>query len=139
MQIEKYLGKNATSMLQENPFKDWVFEKSVETDLEEPIIQYDFVGHGLELRCDQDNKISVIFIHSDHEALFAFPFSWKREQILERFGPPSKSGRKTKDPILGEFGEWDRFDRADYAIHIEYRTDCDSIKKITLMRTDLVP
>ena len=131
-------------MLRENPFKDWLFERSVETDLEEPIVQYVFSTHGLALRCDQDENISVIFFYSDHyngfdESMLEFPFSWKREQVLRKLGSPSKSGFKTKHPILGEFGEWDRFDRPNYAIHIEYRPDYDSIKKITLMRSDVVP
>lgn len=144
MEISKYLGKHVSAMLKEHPFKDWLFERSVETDLEEPIILYVFQKHGFELRCDQHEKVSVIFMYSDDyngfdENLLEFPFSWNREQILGRFGAPSKSGPKTKDPVLGEFGEWDRFDRSKFAIHIEYRTDRDSIKKITLMRTDVVP
>src|ERR1700744_3581778 len=122
MGIEKYLGKHVSVLLQEHPFENWLFKKSVETDLEEPIVQYVFKDRGLELRCDQVEKISVIFLSSDEchgfdEALMEFSFSWKREQILGRFGTPSKSGQKMKDPILGEYGNWDRFDGPDCSIH----------------------
>jgi hypothetical protein len=42
------------------------------------------------------------------------------------------------DPILGEYGPWDRFARLGYTIHVEYRADADCIKMITLMRPDVV-
>jgi hypothetical protein len=144
MEIEKYLGQHVSAMLRESPFKDWPFVKRVENDLEEPIILYVFKGHGFELQCDQNYKISVIFLTSaqdndSDETLFNFTFSWKREQVLRHFGTPSKSGGRMTDPILGEYGGWDRFDRLDHTIHIEYRTDKDRIKMITLMRSDVVP
>jgi hypothetical protein len=143
--IADYLGSPASSILQATPFKDWPVEKSFEEeDLEEPIINYVFLRHGLELRCDRDDKISVIFLYSDefngfNEGLFEIPFSWGRDQVLEHFGTPSKSGGKVSDPILGNYGAWDRFTLPGRVVHFEYRANSDSIKKITLMREDMVP
>lgn len=69
--------------------------------------------------------------------LIALPFSFTRLQVIERFGPPSESGGRINDPILGEYGAWDRFARPGYAIHVEHRVDADRVKKITLMRADV--
>lgn len=142
--IAGYLGTRASSMLQAAPFKDWPVEKSSEEDLDEPVILYVFPRHGLELRCDQDDTISVIFLYSDelngfNEKLFAPRFSWRRDQVLEHFGAPSKTGRRVSDPVLGDYGAWDRFTGLGHAVHVEYRVDCDSIKKVTLVREDRVP
>jgi filamentous hemagglutinin len=144
MMISEYLGNHVSSMLGKAPFKNWPVEQSSEEDLEESITHYLFTRHGLELRCDRDDNISVIFLYADNyggfdEGLLEIPFSSSRAQTLEHFGSPSKSGGKTSDPVLGEYGAWDRFTRQGYAIHVEYRTDSDRISKITLMRSEVVP
>ena len=142
--ITEFLGKHVSSILEREPFKNWPVERSVELDLEEPIIQYVFKGHALALRCDRDDKISVIFLRADYhnnldEELFKIPFFWARKQVLDHFGTPSKSGEKISDPILGEYGAWDRFELPTYTVHIEYRTDRDEIKRITVMSNEAVP
>lgn len=131
-------------MLDDAPFNLWPVEKSFEKDLAEPIFHYVFPQHGLELRCDCDDKISVIFLYSDEfngfdEKKLDAPFSSSRKKTIELFGAPSKSSGKINDPILGECGAWDRFARVGHTIHIEYRTDADRINKITLIRADVVP
>ena len=142
--LANYLGKPVSAMLADMPFKLWPIEKSFEDDLAEPIIHYVFPQHGLELRCDRDDKVSTIFLYSDEfngfdESLFDVPFSSNRQEVKERLGPPSKSGDKVSDPILGEYGAWDRFARPRHTIHVEYRAGADRVKKITLIRTDVVP
>jgi hypothetical protein len=144
MKIPEYLGKHVSILLEEVPFKNWPVEKSIEDDLEEKLTSYMFKEHGFEVSCDRNDKISVIFLYSDKyngfaESLFEIPFSWNQKQVLEHFGVPSKSGGKVSDPILGDYGPWDRFTRPGYAIHVRYRTDSDRIKQITLMRSDVVP
>jgi hypothetical protein len=139
-----YLGKPASTMLEALPFKLWPFEKSFENDLPEPIIYYIFPNHGLELRCDRDDKVSVIFLSSDEyhgfdDSLLDIPFSSNRQQVRDLFGTPSKSGDKIKDQILGEYGPWDRFARLGYTVHFEFQPYVDRIRKITIMRADIVP
>src|SRR6516162_3551186 len=119
MKLPEYLGKHATHLLRDEPFKNWQVERSLERDLK--IIHYVFQGHGLELRCDRNENISVIFLFSDDgncfpDTLFEVPFLWNREQVLARFGAPSKSGEKRTDPILGTYGPWDRFAQQDFTI-----------------------
>lgn len=142
MSIEKYIGKHVSNMLQRQPFKNWVVERSLEDGLEEPIIHYVFQDRGLELRCDRDEKISVIFLNSDEhfgEDFFEIPFSLGRTEVLEHFGKPSNSGGRISDPVLGEYGAWDRFSRYGYTIHVEFWNNADQIKKITLIRNDVIP
>ena len=142
--LANYLGNPASAMLEDLPFKVWPVQKSFEDDLPERIIHYVFPQHGLELRCDSHDNVSTIFLYSDEfngfdESLFDVPFSSSRLQVKERLGTPSKSGGKISDPILGEYGAWDRFARSGHTVHIEYRADADNIKKITLIRSDVVP
>jgi hypothetical protein len=144
MMFSEYLGNHVSRMLGKAPFKDWPVERSFEDCLEEPITHYVFKKHGLELRCDSEDNISAIFLSADDhggfdEALFEIPFSSSRAQVQEHFGRPSKSGGKLSDPVLGEYGAWDRFTRKGNVIHIEYRPDSDRIRKITLIRSDVVP
>lgn len=139
MSIEGYLGKHVSDLLESEPFKNWPYERSVEDDLEEQIIHYVFSEHTLELRCDKNEKIVVIFLYSDKYSLFEISFSHSRAQVFEKLGRPSKSGEKTSDPILGDYGAWDRFLHSGFAIHIEYRIHEDKIKAITLMCNDVIP
>ena len=142
--LAHYLGNPTSTMLEASPFKLWPVEKSFEDDLPEPIIHYIFPQHGLELRCDRHDNVSTIFLYSDEfngfdESLLDAPFSSNRKKVIELLGAPSKSGGKISDPILGEYGAWDYFARLGHTIHVEYRVDTDCIKKITLIRADLVP
>ena len=131
-------------MLGEVPFSLWPVEKSIEDDPGVPLVHYVFPKHGMELCCDLDDRISVIFLFADEfggfdESLLGIPFSWSRREVIAYFGAPSKSGAARKDPILGEYGPWDRFLVRGYAVRVEYRTDADCIKDITLMREDAIP
>jgi hypothetical protein len=142
--LRNYLGGPASAVLADPLFKHWSFEKFLETDLEKPLIDYVFAKDGLDFVCDEDDKVKSIFLYSDEsrcfrEGLDDLPFSSTRQQVVQRFGPPSISGSRVTDPILGEYGAWDRFTLPGYTIHVEYRLDADLLKKVTLMRADVVP
>ncbi len=140
--LADYLGTPASALLAESPFKHWPFEKSIEDGLDQPVIQYVFPQHGLELRCDGDDKVNTIFLYSDEYFGFdesVLPFTSSRRQVMQRLGSPSKSGGKISDPILGEFGAWDRFTKSEHTIHVEYQLNTDRIRKFTLIRANVVP
>jgi hypothetical protein len=144
MRIAEYLGEHASRMLDTEPFKSWSVEKSIDDDFEERIIQYVYKQHGLEFHCAADERITVIFLYLDgcsefEKSLFEIEHFRNREQVLGHFGVPSKSGTKTNHPILGESGAWDRFAKAGFTIHFEYKTNSDAVNKITMMRSDIVP
>jgi plasmid stabilization system protein ParE len=141
--LVEYLGKSASALLGAPPFDAWAVERSVEEDLPDPLIHYVFTGRGVELRCDRDERISAIFIESDEwiecDPAVGVRFESTRSVVLDRLGVPAKSGAGLRDPILGDYGAWDRFSKAGYAVHVEYRVNEDRIKRITLIRGDLVP
>ena len=142
--LSHYLGKKASVLLADPPFKNWTFEKSFETGLEKLLIDYVFAQNGMDFVCDEDEKVNSIFLYADESRCFKedvqdLPFTANRQGVIARLGSPSKSGGRFSDPILGECGAWDRFARFGYAIHVEYRLDASGIKKITLMRADIVP
>lgn len=142
--LAKYLGNPVSAMLTEEPFNNWDYETSFENDLEKPRIDYVFPQNGLDITCDGDERVTTIFLYADvsrhfAEGLHDIPFSATRQQTLALLGRPSRSGGRISDPILGEFGPWDRFDGSDYSVHIAYRADADRIKQITLIRADRIP
>lgn len=142
--LSNYLGREASTLLADPPFKNWTFEKSFETDLEKPLIDYVFAQDGMDFVCDGEDRVNSIFLYADESRYFKIgvqdlPFSLSRTDVISSLGSPSKSGSRISDPILGEYGAWDRFARSGYVIHLEYNIDADAIKKITLMRADVVP
>jgi hypothetical protein len=142
MRMAEYLGRPVASLLEDAPFRNWPFERSVEAGLEELRIYYVFTGRGLEVICDHDETVAVIFIHReecDGFILSEIPFTLGRKEVLDHLGMPSKSGEKIFDPILGEYGPRDLFVHPRFAVHVEYQADTDAINMITLMRSDVVP
>ena len=144
--LANYLGREASILLADPPFKDWTFEKSFENDLEKPRIGYVCAqDDGIDFVCDGEDKVRSIFLlNFDESRCFKdgvqdLPWTSSRQEVIARLGSPSKSGGRISHPILGEYGVWDRFTRSSYAIHVEYRLDADVIKRITLMRSDVVP
>ncbi len=137
--LARYLGRPVADMLGDMPFKFWPVEESHEEDLNPPLTNYEFPENGLSVTCDK--AVRAIFLQSEEfdEYLLGFPFSLTRQQIRERFGTPTRSGVKHTDEILGEMGNWDRFDGPEYAVHVEFWPDADRIKMITLMRPDVAP
>lgn len=136
-----YLGKPASSLLASSPFMSWKFKKTIDDDLPEIRINYVSKRNNFSITSDIDDKIDCIFIEADNldRDLWDIPFSSSRNGVLSSFGTPSKSGAARTDPILGEYGPWDRFDEADHSIHIEYQPHADRIRRVTLMRADAVP
>lgn len=142
--MTEYIGNHISQLLEKDPFRCWPVEKSIEEDLDEPITCYVFNAHGLEVECDRDDKICVIFLYPEElggfdESLFEIPFSSTRSQVRKRLSIPSKTGNKLTDPVLGKLGAWDRFTLPNFTIHIQYEYDADRISLITLMRNDVVP
>ena len=140
----KYLGKPASSVLAAAPFLDWSHERAVETDLDEVIIDYVFADDGVDLQSDKHDHVRAIFLYFDagrrfHEGLADIPDDVTRGQLRAMLGEPSKSGGPLSDPVLGEYGPWDRFSRGTYTLHIQYRAKEDRINAVTLMRSDVAP
>lgn len=138
--LTDYLGADVSELLKIPPFSRWEVTKSTEEDLPNTEVWYEFEGHGVEVICDDANRIRTIFLRrGDGETLFDVPFFLSRREVLVRFGTPSESGDPVRLAKLGEHGAWDRFTRPNASIHFQYRADRDEIDMITLMRLDAVP
>ncbi len=140
-QLSDYLGKPASILLSSTPFNLWSFVRTVDEDLPERGVNYASEPHGLSLGCDSAEHIHSIFVSLDHidQDLLNIPISSNRADVLVSQGVPTKSGAAHSDPILGEYGAWDRFDGPSYSMHVEYYPHEDRIKMVTLMRADVVP
>ena len=143
MKLASYLGQNASSLLEAEPFKNWTVERTVDDESDPPEVRYVFENCGFQFNCDRENEsVNTLFLEKEEHAgtvLSEVPFSLGRDEVLSRFGSPSKSGEGFSHPVLGEFGDWDRFQRSDYTVHVQYCVDSDRIEKITLMRNDVAP
>lgn len=140
MRLANYLGFDVSELLAIPPLSGWEVTKSIEEDLPKKEVWYEFEGRGVEVICDETERIRTIFLHrGDGEALSEVPFSLSRREVLERYGSPSKSGAAVRLPVLGDRGAWDRFALPAGTIHFQYRLDRDEIEMITLIRRDAVP
>ncbi len=143
MRMAEYLGLKASCLLETELFKNCPVKRMVDDDSDPPEVRIRIVGCGLALNCDRkDERVNAIFLESEEFAgavLSEVPFYLSRDEVLERFGSPSKSGKAISDPILGEYGPWDRFEGPKCTVHIQYKVHSNSIERITLMRNDVVP
>lgn len=139
--LTNYLGEPISVLLESNQFIHWKFERSVDDDLPNVEINYTSIDNGLSIVCDSDERINSIFIDADNfdRPFLGFSSSSKRSEVLNLLGKPAKSGAAHRDVILGEYGPWDRFDGTRHSIHIEYGPHADKIRRVTLMRADVVP
>jgi len=140
MKLADYLGAPVRDLLAIPPFSKWKVTRSVEEDLPNKEVWYEFEGHGVDVICYEDELIRTIFVRrGDGEALADVAFSLSRREVLARLGPPSKSGPATRSPALGDSGPWDLFTIPEGSLHIHYRFDRDEIEMVTWMRRGTEP
>jgi len=138
--LTDFLGLPVGGLLSALPFSAWEVTRSTEVNLPEMEIWYEFERHGVQVICNEDERVRTIFLHQgDGEALVAVPFPMTREEVLGHYGTPSKSGDAVRLPVLGDRGAWDRFSRPGVVIHVQYLVDRDAIDMVTFMRPDSVP
>ncbi|MDR3638112.1 MAG: hypothetical protein P4L84_30180 [Isosphaeraceae bacterium] len=66
-------------------------------------------------------------------------FSSPRRAVQDRLGKPSASGGGNVIQFFGKAPVWDRFDRSDYSLHVQYADDEASINLVTVMRPEFIP
>ena len=143
MRLSKYLGQHSSYILDSSIFKNWQVQRSIDEDADPPLVNYSLENSLLELSCDlEDERIRSLFIKNEEhlgETLSDVSFSIDRDSLAQKFGTPSKSGKEFSDPILGEYGPWDRFQMDEYTIHFQFSVDSKKIVMMTLMRNDVLP
>ncbi|WP_092051329.1 hypothetical protein [Planctomicrobium piriforme] len=118
------------------------------TDLVDNRFHLQMPMHGLGIVGDFDGRVSTIFFYSegmDGYRQFAgdlpdeLQFQDSKECIHEKLGPPSTSGGGEAIELFGRLPKWDRYDRDESSLHIQYLDDETSIGLVSLMRPDSVP
>ncbi len=142
--LSECLGKPIEQLFSQVPFRNWPAERSLEQTEDEASIYYEFPDQGVDIRCDEDELVRTVFLHVDRlpplELIgLEIDASLTRQQVLERFGPPSKSGNRVDLPPLGKCGAWDRFSRSTWSLHFQYHYEVETIRLVTLMCQTVVP
>ena len=132
-------------------FPQWRLDRRVnEDELHENLpttIRYASKPNGLEIECDAEDVVKVIYLHSSgHEGFEGYPdpvagveLSWDRTKVRARLGPPSRAGEAKSIPGLGSYGPWDRYDFATHSIHFQFHPTLPRVSLITIMAPDSVP
>jgi hypothetical protein len=110
---------------------------------------FSFKRLGLCLSVDDpDTRVRTIHIHCvDADGYSAFEGSLprglqrsgSRVAVRSLLGPPSRCGDAGELPFLGQKGPWDRYDSAEYSLHLEYSHDASRTTLVTLMLAGTVP
>ena len=90
---------------------------------------------------ERGHVLAVMFFRAGYRGLpgFTHPlpgglsFSHTREQVLRLLGPPSSTGSEKVIEYYGKVPRWDRFERPNHWLHIDYCDDGQGIKQVTLM------
>jgi hypothetical protein len=97
---------------------------------------------------EPDTRIRTIHIHCEpsdgysayHGVLpLGLQPSFSSADVRALLGPPSQCSPALEVPILGPKGAWDRFDFAEYSVHLEYTLDGRATSLVTLMRAGTLP
>ena len=97
---------------------------------------------SMSLTADERMRvIAVMFYRAGYQGLpgFSHPlpegldFSHTREEVLRLLGPPASTGGEKVVEYYGKIPKWDRFERPDHWLHVEYCDDDQGIKRVTLM------
>ena len=103
-----------------------------------------FRDASISLTADENRRvIAVMFYRQGYQGLAGFSgllpegleFSQNHEDVVRRLGTPSSSGGGKVVEHYGYAAHWDRFDRRNHHLHVEYCTDALGIQQITLMST----
>lgn len=140
MKLADYLGCPSRRLLHQPPFSTWTHTRSQDSTVKPGEIRYEFDHGHVELLCDDDDRVSAIFLHPGvDDSLAPIPMNSTRLEVLRHFGTPAKSGSARQSIVLGVLGPWDRFVSDSHVVHVQYQTDSDHIALVTLMRPDIVP
>lgn len=127
--IHEYIGEKIETIFNDETFKEYNFNLSVEKDLPKHLYFYVCEEHGFEFQCEEDKRVITIFVSekSNLSDRLEVGIGWKSHEVRHRLGVPTKSGKL-----------WDRFDLKNYSLHVSYGQD-NLVEMITLMSNDVVP
>jgi hypothetical protein len=104
--------------------------------------------HGLGVIASFDGRVSSIQLFSEGFQQYSqfvgmlpegLSFGESRSSVSRRLGKPDATGGGEVIQFFGKVPTWDRFDRDQYSLHIQYADDEGSISLVSLIRPDSVP
>jgi len=91
------------------------------------------------IESDHTIKTIFLFLSNGYGHFNGISSSTTKKEVIRKLGKPTKQGEAQEISILGNFGAWERYDRDEYALHIEHSAHSDTIVKITLMLLRVAP
>jgi hypothetical protein len=129
------------SLVAGSPLVTSLGESAVEQTIADRVY-IEFPRSGLSFVSMLDRRITTIQFYggsrdgyrqfSNHMP-FGLHFRHSRETVHRIFGRPDESGGGGSIPHLGVAPKWDRYDKSDYRLHLQYSDECDSITLLSLM------
>lgn len=123
-------------------------EKPATEQIEDRIyLQFQQSGVAFDAEAS-DGTVAAILLYSEGYQQYkgfagAIPeglsFSNSRRAVRDRLGEPSASGGGNVIQFFGKAPAWDRFDRSEYSLHVEYADDEASINLVSILRPEFVP
>lgn len=103
-------------------------------------VRYPQVGVSIDLGAGS-TVLAFFFAHAAISSEWATGVreGARRDELLEEWGSPSRSGSSQLIPILGLQGAWDRWDQLKYAMHVQYAPAYGTVAKVTVMHPSAVP
>lgn len=103
---------------------------------------------GLAFIASLEERVMAIQLHAEGYQKYkgfagvipeGLSFSNSRREVHDRLGKPSACGGGNVIEFFGEVPAWDRFDRSQYSLHVQYADDEASINLVSIMRPEFVP
>jgi hypothetical protein len=103
---------------------------------------------GVELAADAHGTVTTVFLHFNGDDGFTsyqgeIPGGAgsvaRRSHLWAMLGRPDEQGDPYRDRFLGDYGPWDRWILAGFALHAQFATDGELLSRITLTLPDRLP
>ena len=100
---------------------------------------------GVELAADTHGTVTTVFLHFHGDDGFA-PYRGEipggagsvpcRAHLRAMLGRPDEQGDPYRDRFLGDYGPWDKWVLAGFALHAQFAPDAESLDRVTLTLPD---
>jgi len=137
------LGTNLDDVAQSSFLKSLLEEPTIERIEDRSYME--LPASGLAFVASLSRRVIAIQLHAEgyqEYTGFARPipdgisFSHSRRAVQRRLVKPSATGGGN---FHGKASVWDRFDKPEYSLHVQYADNDASINLVTIMRPEFVP
>jgi hypothetical protein len=103
---------------------------------------------GLQVSFDKERKVNNVHAFSQgvqgyEQYLGALPgglsFNMSREAVIARLGAPTRTGGPVKAIVGRQVHFWDRWDKENFVLHVQYPEKKNSITMLTIMSAGRAP